>query len=269
MPSSNPPRRDDASRIARPGRGRSFRRRQFLWLQGCSRPARQRDRADVQDLKSLALRLIAATTARLRVNGVALFGGACVEAEATHAPHVKGQEVSAACSLNVADIFDQQRRFWVRLHEKGGRFCEMPCHHTLEGYLGEYIERARLAEAVRVPLFQAIKYRPTGAGRRSLSASGSTASTRGPWSAGMFTGSTTRLPSVRMASLTVEPRVRTRWPSSYSASTAPNPPAFLRLIVDRCVRARRWAPVLPPCAPDCQQRWSWAQRLSSRRPPSR
>ena len=92
-----------------------------------------------------------ATTARLRVNGVALFGGACVEAEATHAPHVKGQEVSAACSLNVADIFDQQRRFWVRLHEKGGRFCEMPCHHTLEGYLGEYIERARLAEAVRVP----------------------------------------------------------------------------------------------------------------------
>ena len=94
---------------------------------------------------------LAATTARLRVNGVALFGGACVEAEATHAPHVKGQEVSAACSLNVADIFDQQRRFWVRLHEKGGRFCEMPCHHTLEGYLGEYIERARLAEAVRVP----------------------------------------------------------------------------------------------------------------------
>jgi hypothetical protein len=51
----------------------------------------------------------AATTARLRVSGVALFGGACVEAEATHAPHVKGQEVSAACSLNVADIFDQQR----------------------------------------------------------------------------------------------------------------------------------------------------------------
>jgi hypothetical protein len=58
MPTSNPPRREDASRIARPGRGRSFRRRQFLWLQGCSRPARQRDRADVQDLKLLALRLI-------------------------------------------------------------------------------------------------------------------------------------------------------------------------------------------------------------------
>jgi site-specific recombinase XerC len=29
--------------------------------------------------------------------------------------------VSAACGLNVADIFHQQRRLWVRLHEKGGK----------------------------------------------------------------------------------------------------------------------------------------------------
>src|SRR5499433_1187864 len=72
--------------------------------------------------------------------------------------------ISAACGLNVADIFYQQRRLWVRLHEKGGKFHEMPCHHTLEGYLAEYIERARLAEARRVPLFQAIKYRPYGRG---------------------------------------------------------------------------------------------------------
>jgi hypothetical protein len=64
--------------------------------------------------------------------------------------------------LNVADIFHQQRRLWVRLHEKGGKFHEMPCHHTLEGYLSEYIERARLAEAGRVPLFQAIRYRAYG-----------------------------------------------------------------------------------------------------------
>jgi hypothetical protein len=33
----------------------------------------------------------------------------------------------------------------------------MPCHHTLEGYLAEYVERAWLTEAGRVPLFQAIK----------------------------------------------------------------------------------------------------------------
>jgi integrase/recombinase XerC len=38
----------------------------------------------------------------------------------------------------------------VRLHEKGGKFHEMPCHHMLEGYLVEYIERAQLGEAGRV-----------------------------------------------------------------------------------------------------------------------
>jgi len=36
-----------------------------------------------------------------------------------------------------ADIFHQQRRLWARLHEKGGKFHEMPCHYTLEGYLTE------------------------------------------------------------------------------------------------------------------------------------
>jgi site-specific recombinase XerD len=76
--------------------------------------------------------------------------------------------VSAACGLNVADIFHQQRRLWVRLHEKGGKFHEMPCHHTLEAYLGEYIACGRLAEAGRTPLFQAIKYRPYGRGQAEL-----------------------------------------------------------------------------------------------------
>ena len=31
--------------------------------------------------------------------------------------------VSAACGLNVADIFHQQRRLWVRLHEGGDTKC--------------------------------------------------------------------------------------------------------------------------------------------------
>jgi site-specific recombinase XerD len=76
--------------------------------------------------------------------------------------------ISAACGLNVGDIFHQQRRLWVRLHEKGGKFHEMPCHHTLEGYLAEYIECGRLGDAGRVPLFQAITYRPYGRGQAEL-----------------------------------------------------------------------------------------------------
>jgi site-specific recombinase XerC len=75
--------------------------------------------------------------------------------------------ISAACGLNVADVFHQQRRLWVRLHEKGGKFHEMPCHHTLEGYLTD-IERARLGELAKVPLFQAIKVRPYGRGEAML-----------------------------------------------------------------------------------------------------
>jgi hypothetical protein len=47
--------------------------------------------------------------------------------------------VSAACGLNVADIFHQQRRLWVRLHEKGGKFHEMPCHHTLAHIAGSNV----------------------------------------------------------------------------------------------------------------------------------
>src|SRR5262245_41847327 len=56
----------------------------------------------------------------------------------------------------------------VRLHEKGGKIHEMPCYHTLEGYLSEYIEQARLGELGRVPLFQAIKHRPYGRGQAEL-----------------------------------------------------------------------------------------------------
>src|SRR5215471_1995189 len=92
--------------------------------------------------------------------------------------------ISAACSLNVTDIFHQQRRLWVRLHERGGKFHEMPCHHTREGYLAEYIERARLAEAGRVPLFQATKHRAYGRGSAELTGYGSIGSPPGRWCGG-------------------------------------------------------------------------------------
>ena len=34
--------------------------------------------------------------------------------------------ISAACRMSVADIFHQQRRLWVRLHEKGGKSTRCP-----------------------------------------------------------------------------------------------------------------------------------------------
>jgi integrase/recombinase XerD len=52
--------------------------------------------------------------------------------------------VGAALNMRVEDVYVQGRRTWVRLHEKGGKRHEMPCHHTLEAFLHAYIEGAGL-----------------------------------------------------------------------------------------------------------------------------
>lgn len=55
--------------------------------------------------------------------------------------------VGAAIQMRVEDVYVQGRRTWVRLHEKGGKQHEMPCHHNLEAWLHEYIEGAQLGDA--------------------------------------------------------------------------------------------------------------------------
>ncbi|MBB3356038.1 site-specific recombinase XerD [Rhizobium sp. BK049] len=72
--------------------------------------------------------------------------------------------IGAASGMAVRDVYPQNRRLWVRLHEKGGKQVELPCHHTLESYLDDYIEAAGLKEDPRAPLFQTIK---RGTGRLS------------------------------------------------------------------------------------------------------
>ncbi len=44
----------------------------------------------------------------------------------------------AVLKMRAEDVFIQGRRTWVRLHEKGGKRHEMPCHHKLEVYLHDY-----------------------------------------------------------------------------------------------------------------------------------
>lgn len=48
--------------------------------------------------------------------------------------------VGAAIKMRLKDVYLQGRRTWVRLHEKGGKRHEVPCHHNLEEYLQAYIE---------------------------------------------------------------------------------------------------------------------------------
>jgi site-specific recombinase XerD len=47
--------------------------------------------------------------------------------------------VTAALKMQVKDVYVQGSRLWVRLHEKGGKYHEMPCHHSLESYLQAYL----------------------------------------------------------------------------------------------------------------------------------
>ena len=70
--------------------------------------------------------------------------------------------VGAALSMRVEDVFVQNRRLWVRLHEKGGKRHEMPCHHNLEDYLHAYLEGCDLRIDRKEPLFRTIG-RGTGA----------------------------------------------------------------------------------------------------------
>jgi site-specific recombinase XerD len=62
--------------------------------------------------------------------------------------------VNAVIRMQVKDYFAQGRRGWVRLHEKGGKEHEVPCHHSLEKILDEYIAVAGIAGDPNGPLFR-------------------------------------------------------------------------------------------------------------------
>jgi site-specific recombinase XerD len=62
--------------------------------------------------------------------------------------------IGAAINMRVEDVYTQNRRLWVRLHEKGGKQHAMPCHHNLEAYLHAYIDGAGLAGDPKALLFQ-------------------------------------------------------------------------------------------------------------------
>ena len=72
--------------------------------------------------------------------------------------------VGAALAMRVEDVFVQNRRLWVRLHEKGGKRHEMPCHHNLEAYLHAYLDGCGFADDRKGPLFRTIA---RGTGRLS------------------------------------------------------------------------------------------------------
>ena len=70
--------------------------------------------------------------------------------------------VGAVVAMRVEDYYPKGKRWWVRLHEKGGKRHEMPAHHNLEAYLDAYIEAAGIHDGGKTPLFRSAAGR-TGA----------------------------------------------------------------------------------------------------------
>ena len=53
--------------------------------------------------------------------------------------------VSAVVGMDVGDYYQQGKRWWLRLHEKGGKHHEVPVHHKAEVYLDAYLNAAGIA----------------------------------------------------------------------------------------------------------------------------
>lgn len=64
--------------------------------------------------------------------------------------------VSAVVGMNVEDYYQQGKRWWLRLHEKGGKHHELPVHHKAEEYLDAYLKAAGIADQKGAPLWRSM-----------------------------------------------------------------------------------------------------------------
>ncbi len=74
--------------------------------------------------------------------------------------------VGAVAGMNVQDYFQQSKRWWFRLHEKGGKCHEVPAHHKAEEYMDAYPHTAGVIADKKGPLFRSLDRRRKLTGRR-------------------------------------------------------------------------------------------------------
>jgi integrase/recombinase XerD len=67
--------------------------------------------------------------------------------------------VGAVVGMNVEDYFQEGKRWWFRLHEKGGKRHEVPVHHCAEAYVDAYLAAAQLVDDRKGPLFRSLDRR--------------------------------------------------------------------------------------------------------------
>src|SRR5436309_6187332 len=64
--------------------------------------------------------------------------------------------VSAAVHMKVEDYYQNGKRWWIRLHEKGGKRHEVPAHHNAEAYIDAYVDAAGIREEKKDSLFRSV-----------------------------------------------------------------------------------------------------------------
>ena len=67
--------------------------------------------------------------------------------------------ISASVAMRVEDYYPEGKRWWVRLHEKGGKEHAMPAHHNLEAWMDAYLHAAGHADQKKTPLFRTTRGR--------------------------------------------------------------------------------------------------------------
>ena len=76
--------------------------------------------------------------------------------------------VSAVVGMRVEDYYQQGKRWWLRLQEKGGKHHAVPVHHKAEAYLDAYLAAAGIAAEKDAPLWRSMP-RAGGLGPRRMS----------------------------------------------------------------------------------------------------
>ena len=64
--------------------------------------------------------------------------------------------VSATIRMRVDDYYQNGKRWWFRLHEKGGKLHDVPAHHNAEAYMDAYLDAAGIESEKKTPLFRSV-----------------------------------------------------------------------------------------------------------------
>lgn len=62
--------------------------------------------------------------------------------------------IGATLAMDIEDYYQQGKRGWLRLHEKGGKRHEVPCHHNLEQFLDAYLDGTGGRRDKKLPIFR-------------------------------------------------------------------------------------------------------------------